>query len=85
MTSDLLSRGPSESAATNSDRPSLNKRTLLGVQCWIIGALGVFGALTPAGALLAAPLVALGTYLVFAPALARANVAGTSRFLLWAE
>ena len=68
MFDDLLGRGPPESAVTNVVEPPLNKRTLLGVQCCIVATLGFVGALTPGGALLAAPLFAFGLTLVFAPA-----------------
>jgi hypothetical protein len=85
MTLDSLRRGPSESTATNNVAPPLNKRTLLGAQCWILGLFGAFSSLTPERALSAASLVALGAYLVLAPALSRDRTDGTSKFLLWAE
>ncbi|UPV99468.1 hypothetical protein M0R88_13185 [Halorussus gelatinilyticus] len=55
---------------------------MLGLQCWGIGAIG---ALTPESVPFAAPLVAAGAHLVYGPSLARDRVAGTSKFLLWAE
>jgi hypothetical protein len=82
MPFDPLDRGLLDAAVTNRDRPSLNKRTLLGVQCWVVG---VIGALTPENVPLAASLVAVGAYLVFGPSFARGRAAGTSKFLLRAE
>ncbi len=82
MLSNSSDRGRLHAAVTNRDCPSFNKRTLLGVQCWLVGAIG---ALTPENVPLAASLVAVGASLVFGPSLARGRATGTSRFLLWAE
>jgi len=82
MPFETFDRGLLDAAVTNRDCPSLNKRTLLGVQCWLVGAIG---SLTPENLSLAAALTAVGAYLVFGPSLARGRVAGTSKFLLWAE
>jgi len=82
MPFESFDRGLLTAAVTNRDSPSLNKRTLLGVQCWLVGAVG---ALTPENVPLAASLVAVGAYLVFGPSFARGRATGTSKFLLWAE
>ncbi|WP_128477921.1 hypothetical protein [Halorussus pelagicus] len=88
MNSGPLRRRLPESTATNGDNSLFNKRTLLGVQCWIIGALSALDALLTlmlGGILLAAPLFALGAYLVFGTTLAPERAARTYKFLLYPE